>query len=311
LRRLIINADDFGLTAGVNRAIAEAHTLGVVTSSTMMARAGAVQDAVAAAASLPNLAVGCHITLLDGQPILPAHLVPSLLHDGTSFRRTFAQLALAVARNKINASEVEAEATAQIAQLQSAGIKVSHVDTHKHAHIFPSILKPILRAAKTCGVNAVRNPFPPARYLPWGEVLSRHPELWERFAVVQILRGFAPDFRRIVERDGVLTTGGTIGVVATGSMTMYLAQTVIRHLPEGTFEFVCHPGYDDADLAKVRTRLRASRAKELEILTAPAFKLMLAERGVELITYRDLYSQPQSATVSTAVTDGSIGRAAQ
>jgi chitin disaccharide deacetylase len=291
LRRLIINADDFGLTAGVNRAIAEAHSSGVVTSTTLMAGAPAFWDAVRLIPNMPNLSVGCHIQLLDGTPLLQPHLVPSLLHDGTRFRRTFAQLALAVARNRINPAEVEAEAVAQISRLQSAGVRVSHVDTHKHAHIFPSILKPILRAARACGVHAVRNPFPPSRYLPWGEVLSRHPELWERFVVVQFLRGFAPDFRRILVRDCIAAPAGALGVISTGSLTFDMVRKIISHLSEGTWELVCHPGYDDAELAGTGTRLRDSRAQELRIFTAPAIRDLLDQHKVELINFRDL---PQS-----------------
>lgn len=304
MRRLVINADDFGLTAGVNRAIAEAHSRGVLTSTTLMARSTAFTDAVQIAARSPKLGIGCHIVLVDGTPVLPPHLVPSLLHNGTAFRRTLTQLALAVARNHISASEVEAEATAQIAQLQSAGIRISHIDAHKHAHIFPSILKPLLRAARAAGIYAVRNPFSPGRYLPW-EKLLRHPELWKRFLAVQVFRGFAPDFRRIVERDGMITTDGLLGVVETGAMSLELLQIIIRNMPEGTWELVCHPGYNDAELATVHTRLRESRDRELQIFTSPDVHAILAEQGVELINYWDLQQHLTSAsapgTTRTAV----------
>jgi chitin disaccharide deacetylase len=287
LRRLVINSDDFGLTSGVNRAIVEAHSQGLVTSATLMARSRAFADAVQAAARTPTLGVGCHVVLLDGSPVLPPHLVPTLLDDGTRFRHSLAQFALAIARNRINAAEVEAEATAQIAQLQSAGIRVSHIDTHKHAHIFPSILKPLLRAARACGVKAVRNPFTPANCLLWNQVF-RHPELWQRFLAVQFIRGFAPDFRRIVERDGIITTDGTLGVVETGALSLDLLRIIVRYMPEGTWELVCHPGYDDAELSSVNTRLRRSRTQELELLTSPDFRALLDEHRVELITYWEL-----------------------
>ena len=293
LRRLVINADDFGLTAGVNRAVAEAHSRGVITSTTLMARSAAFSDAVQIASRYPQLGVGCHIVLVDGTPVLPPHLVPSLLQSGTAFRRTLTQLALAVARNHISSAEVEAEAAAQIAQVQSAGIRISHIDAHKHAHVFPSILKPLLRAARAAGIYAVRNPFSPGRYLPW-EKLLRHPELWKRFFAVQLFRGFAPDFRRIVERDGMITTNGALGVVETGALSLELLRIIIRNMPEGTWELVCHPGYNDAELATVRTRLRDSRAREFEILTSPELTALLAEQGVELITYWDLQQQALS-----------------
>jgi chitin disaccharide deacetylase len=298
LRRLVINADDFGLTAGVNHAIAEAHSRGVVTSATLMARSSEFSEAVRIGANNPSLGVGCHVMLLDGNPILPPHLVPSLLRDGTAFRQTLAQLAFAVAYNRISAAEVEAEATAQLAQLISAGVRISHVDTHKHAHMFPSILKPLLRAARACGIRAVRNPFSPANCPTWNHV-ARHPELWKRFVAVQLLRGFAPDFRRIIERDGMITTNGTLGVVETGSLTIDLLRAIISYMPEGTWELVCHPGYDDAQLARVQTRLRQSRSHELQIFTSPELPALLAQHGVELITYWDLHHEQPSRAADT------------
>jgi hopanoid biosynthesis associated protein HpnK len=303
LRRLVINSDDFGLTSGVNRAIAEAHSQGVVTSATLMARSSALTDAVQIAAATPTLAVGCHVVLLDGAPVLPPHLVPTLLDEGTQFRHSLAQFALAITRNRINAAEVEAEATAQIAHIQSIGVRVSHLDTHKHAHIFPSILKPLLRAAHACGVKAVRNPFTPANCLLWNQVFH-HPELWKRFLAVQFLRGFAPDFRRIIERDGMITTDGTLGVVETGALSLDLLRIIVRLMPEGTWELVCHPGYDDAELSSVNTRLRRSRAQELELLTSPEVRALLDEHKVELITYWDLQRQahlPRADSTRTAV----------
>lgn len=303
MRRLVINSDDFGLTSGVNRAIAEARSRGVVTSATLMARSNAFADAVQTAAAVPALAVGCHVVLLDGTPVLPPHLVPTLLDDGTRFRRSLAQFAVAITRNRISAAEVEAEATAQIRQIQSAGILVSHLDTHKHAHLFPSILKPLLRAARACGVKAVRNPFTPANCLLWNQVF-RHPDLWKRFLAVQFLRGFAPDFRRIIERDGIITTDGTLGVVETGALSLDLLETILRYVPEGTWELVCHPGYNDAELSSVNTRLRRSRAQELELLTSPETRELLQQHGVELINYWDLQHQaqiPRADTTRTAV----------
>jgi chitin disaccharide deacetylase len=289
LRRLVINADDFGLTAGVNRAIAEAHARGVLTSTTVMAHSAAFDDASRLHAQNPRLGIGCHIVLVDGAPVVAPHLVPSLLQHGTSFRRTLTQVGLAVARGRINAAEVEAEAIAQMSALQSAGLRLSHFDTHKHVHVFPSLLKPLLRAARACGIQAVRNPFSPARCLPWEQVL-RHPEMWRRFVAVSLFRGFAPDFRRLVERDGMATTDGALGVVETGMLSLELLHIILANMPEGTWELVCHPGYHDAELSAARTRLRESRAREFDILTSPAVRGLLDEHHVELITFWDLQS---------------------
>ena len=166
MRRLIINADDFGLTEGVNRAILEGHRDGVITSTTLMANGNWFASAVRSAQSAPELSIGCHVVLVDGEPLLPKEQVRSLLagSNGTArLRRGFLDLARDNFRRKIKPGEVEAEATAQIRTLQSAGITVSHVDSHKHAHMLPSICRAVLRAARACGVKAVRNPFVPLK----------------------------------------------------------------------------------------------------------------------------------------------------
>src|SRR5246127_3197377 len=171
VRRLIINADDFGYTSGVNRAIVEAHTHGVVTSSTLMAKGAAFPEAVQMAKTMPQVSIGCHVMLIDGEPVLDSDKVPSLTEQ-RRFRdglKTFAARALA---GRIRADEVVAEASEQIRKLQSAGIPVSHVDTHKHTHLFPQILRPLLRAAKECGVRAVRNPFGPRRPMQSSQLLA-------------------------------------------------------------------------------------------------------------------------------------------
>lgn len=291
MRRLIVNADDFGLTPGVNRAIAESHTRGVVTSATLMAGGAALADAVGLAANLSNLSVGCHVVLVDGRPLLPPERLPSLLlaEHGTQFAPTlggFLQRALA---GRFNQDEIEAEATAQFQKLQSLGISISHFDTHKHTHIFPSVLRPLLRAARSCGIRAVRNPFVPPRALAFEELRAR-PKLWTRYWQLRALRRFLPEFHRLVAEHGLVTTDGCVGIMETGfldaELLVAMVGAVASGLPEGTWEMVCHPGYNDADLGNVCTRLRASRALELSVLTSPEARDLLAKSGVTVVSYR-------------------------
>jgi len=289
VRRLIINADDFGFTSGVNRAIIEAHTRGIVTSSTLMANGPAFAEAVQLAKTVPELSVGCHVVLIDGEPVLPAERVPSLTTRTSALRfrdglKTFAARAIA---GRIHADEIAAEATEQIRRIQSAGLAVSHFDTHKHTHLFPKILEPLLRAAAACGVCAVRNPFGPRFPLRSSRLLAR-PNLWTRWAEVRVLHRFASEFREAVDRQGFLTTDGTLGIEVTGALDESLFHAIARSIPQGTWEFVCHPGFNDADLQAARTRLRQSREEELRVLTLPVARAVLAQEGVELISYRDL-----------------------
>jgi predicted glycoside hydrolase/deacetylase ChbG (UPF0249 family) len=294
VRRLIVNADDFGITPGVNRAIVEAHEHGVVTSATLMANSrafdGAVELARNLAAQSAPFSIGCHVVLLDGEPLSPAERIPSLLDNrngNARFREQLNGFAVAALRGKLNPDEVEAEATAQMRRIQQAGITLSHFDANKHAHMFPAVLRPLLRAANICGVTAVRNPFGRLFPLPLSKVLG-DTKLWKRFAEMSVLRSFAARFRREVAKHGLRTPDGSFGVLVTGGLTRELFVEIAAAIPDGTWEFVCHPGYNDADLDQVRTRLRASRQQELEVLTSSEAKDALSKRGVSLISYAEL-----------------------
>ena len=286
MRRLIINADDFGYTRGVNRAISEAHTSGVVTSSTLMAKGVAFAEAAELAKAMPQLSIGCHIVLIDGEPALNSSKISSLTEE-SRLRDGLKAFAARTLTGRINTGEVAAEAGAQIRLLQSAGIAVSHVDTHKHTHLFPQILRPILQAAKQCGVRAVRNPFGPRLPMRSSQLFAR-PNLWTRFAEVRILSNFAGKFHAAVDREGFVTTDGTLGIEVTGALDETLFRAIAKSIPDGTWEFVCHPGYNDADLQAAHTRLRESRETELKVLTLPGARDLLANEGVQLISYRDL-----------------------
>jgi chitin disaccharide deacetylase len=276
----------------VNRAIIEAHTRGVVTSSTLMANGTAFAEAVELSTTAPRLSVGCHVVLIDGVPVTASKKLSSLTTPSASgrFRDSLKAFAVRAIAGRIEADEVAAEATAQIRKIQSTGISVTHIDTHKHTHLFPAILRPLLRAAAECGIRALRNPFGPRRPLRSAQLLAR-PGLWTRHAEVRILRTFAGRFRDAVDRQGFATPDGTLGIEVTGTLDETLFQAIVRTIPEGTWEFVCHPGYNDTDLEAARTRLRESRETELRVLTLPAARELLAREGVELISYRELLAK--------------------
>ena len=299
MRRLIINADDLGLTRGVNRGIVECIHQGVVTSTTLMANASAFDDAVSrlreftAAGNLgaqetPKASVGVHLTLVDGKPLAPAQQVSSLLADGAGdFRAGFGGFALSALSKRLDPGQIAVEVEAQIRKVQAAGVAVSHVDTHKHVHLLPPVCRAVLRVARACGIRAVRNPFAPLQPMAYAHLLRR-PHLWKRYTEVRLLRGWAESFRRAAAAEGMITPDGTFGIVSTGALDLGLFCALAGCVPEGTWELCCHPGYNDADLAQVRTRLRESRAREHEVLTSPAAREALARRGIQLISYWEL-----------------------
>jgi hopanoid biosynthesis associated protein HpnK len=279
--RLIVNADDFGLTPGVNRAIVELHHAGVLTSATLMAKAGATSEAIAMARATPTLGVGCHVVLVDGDPVLPPSEIASLIDQTTGrFPVSLGVFLTRLFTGRIRSAEIEAEAAAQIARLQDAGLRLTHIDTHKHTHMFPPVLRPVLRAARASGIGAVRNPFEPE----WAVRVTPRASL-VRVGEVYVLRRLGPFFRRLIARERFATTDGTIAVVGTGTLDSDAVRSLLGELPEGTWELVTHPGYNDADLDRIRTRLRASREIERQALTT-----LRDFPAVDLISFDDLFS---------------------
>jgi chitin disaccharide deacetylase len=286
--RLILNADDFGLTRGINRAVAELHQAGALTSATLMAAGPAFDDAVAVAHANPALGVGCHIVLTNGSPVSVPETIPTLLgKDDHHFRASLPEFLLAVVRGKVNEEDIYSEALAQIQKLQCAGITVSHVDTHKHTHILPGVARPLLRAAHHAGVPCIRNPFEK----PWSLALGSSGIL--RSLQVRIIRHLQSRFLALPEivAHNVHTSDGTIGVAVTGNLNGPTLRAVLDAMPEGTWELVCHPGYNDVDLDAVTTRLRRSREIERDALISIFAKnsdASVQPNPVELINYRSL-----------------------
>jgi predicted glycoside hydrolase/deacetylase ChbG (UPF0249 family) len=222
------------------------------------------------------LPAGDIATIIEGSPT-----------EGFRFHDRLSTFALRALAGSLASGQIEAEATAQIRALQQSGIEVTHFDTHKHTHIFPAVLTPLLRAAKARGIRALRNPFGPRLSLSLRDLRQR-PKLWKRFIEVSLLGTFASSFRRTVDRFGMRTPDGSFGVLSTGALDLELFKAIVDVIPDGTWEFVCHPGYNDADLASVQTRLRESRKMELDVLISPDARQALDSRGIELISYRDL-----------------------
>jgi hopanoid biosynthesis associated protein HpnK len=296
VRQLIVNADDFGLTAGVNRAIVEAHRDGVVSSTTLMASGAAFNDAVESARALPKLSVGCHVVLTDGAPVSPPGAVDTLLAirsaEPEKFYSSLSAFAARATLGGFDREQLVAEITAQIRKIQATGLEVTHLDSHKHAHIFPEILAAMLRAARICGVPAIRSPFVPMKAIMAQQFAGKR-ALLKRYGQVRILNTFARHFRRQTLRAGILAPDGVIGVIETGLLDAILLRQALTSLPEGTWELVCHPGYADADLRAVHTRLIEARERERNLLTSPELKDFLEKQKIRVISYREL-TQPKS-----------------
>jgi len=286
MRNLIVNADDLGWTDGVNRGIAEAHRNGIVTSTSLLANGGAFADGVKTAQELPGLGVGVHLNLSDGAPVAPAGEVRTLLGEGDLFAGGPVSLLLRLTTKRLDLGEVEREWDAQIRKVRAAGLDPTHLDGHKHVQMLPGLFAVAVRLAKRHGIEAVRIAHEAS---PLRAALSNGNEsssvTLKQGVQARGLKLLARRAREMAEGSGIATADYFCGIAQTGVLTKSGVQKLLKSLPEGTTEFMCHPGYWDDDLRKSRTRLQESRQKELEILTDKSVRKSVADLGIRLINY--------------------------
>jgi chitin disaccharide deacetylase len=277
-RSLVVNADDLGLTVGVNNGIFDAHDRGVLTSASVFANAAATADALARAQLRPSLGVGCHLSLVDGQPMLPPARVPSLIEGDGRFRRSWKPFIVSCLLGRISLREVEQELAAQIERLRSAGLALTHLDAHQHVHAYPPIFAIVTRLAERFRIPVVRVPFE-----RWPKVDGRTPQ--QRTARKQALMNavmlpWAWRDYRLAARAGIRTPR-FIGRAHTGVLSARALAAMVSALPPGVTELMVHPGYVDENLAREQTRLLDARADEVDLLThAHTFELLASQRIV-------------------------------
>jgi chitin disaccharide deacetylase len=261
LKYLITNADDFGYTRDVNDGIIHAHRQGILTATTLMATGAAFDHAVALARENPSLDVGVHLVLVGS--------------DG--FPPTVARLIQQIAQRRIGIYE---ELAAQVRKVQNAGIQPTHLDTHKHTHLLPPVLNAVARIASEFRIPWVRRPFD----FP----LNGGSVPWRRRVVSKTL-GFArAGFHRVLERHQCRTTDHFAGFQFTGRYDASELAHLIRQLPDGVTEFMCHPGFCTQELQAAHTRLKESRRRELDALMSREVREALEESDVKLARYREI-----------------------
>jgi chitin disaccharide deacetylase len=236
LKRLIINADDFGFTRDVNAGIVEAHREGVLTSATLMANGEAFEDAVRLAHEAPTLDIGCHLVLVQGCSVL----------DGRPFPENPVRLLF-------QKFDPYAELRAQIQKILAAGIRPTHLDSHKHTHLLPSVFRAVVRLGKEFSIGYIRRPLPAVNY-----------------------------YRRVAHASGIRMTDHLLGFRLTGTLTEDTLAAALERLPDGETEFLCHPGLLGPELAQARTRLKESRPRELEALKSPRIRALISAKGIRL-----------------------------
>jgi chitin disaccharide deacetylase len=265
LRQLVVNADDLGLTVGVNDGIFDAHDLGILTSASLFAAAPATADAIRRARRR-SIGLGVHLALVDGTPTLPARTIPTLVNGDGRFRHSWRPFLAACLQRRVSLEEVERELSAQIERVQTAGIRVTHLDTHKHVHLYPPVFAIVARLAVRFGIAVVRVPYERGS---WMNAL-----LWM----------WAQQNYRLAARLG-LRTPHFIGRIDTGVLTRPSLHTMLRSARPGVTELMVHPGYADEALRRWPTRLVESRLEEVALLCSTETQALLVGERIQLVRH--------------------------
>lgn len=287
MKKLIVNADDFGFTRGVNAGIVRAFESGIVTSATIMANGDAFEDAVALARANPGLGVGCHLAAVGGRSVASPRELPSLVNREGLLPATLTQLMLKLVRGSVSADEIAREFRAQVRRVVDAGIAPTHLDTHKHSQIHPRVMEAAAQVASEFEIRCVRNPFERVFSLSRGDSHWRWTYL-KQCILSAVTAPAALQFRELVRENQLKTPDKFFGVKMTGLLDSAAIRSIIETLGEGASELMCHPGINDIDLEGAPTRLKRQRELELEALCDPGLRLLAKERGIMLINYGEL-----------------------
>jgi len=277
LKQLIVNADDFGLTTGVNRGILRAFQNGIVTSASLLVTGSAFEDAVALARLNLELEVGLHLALVEERAVLGREALPTLVDETGRLPRTSGEFFRRAFRKRINWDEVEREIAAQIGLFQKTGLRFSHLNSHQHLHMFPPVFQIVRRLTRGMDNVWIRNPVGPWRKAPgvrmgrWLQQLGLNLTCLSAQRLHGLLLPQMPH--------------GMYGFEVSGRLTRSALEQILRKIPDGLYELICHPGEDDAE-----TRTRYSHwgyrwAEELEALTARETRVVLQEQGIVLTSF--------------------------
>ncbi len=238
MRRLIVTADDFGVASEVNAAVMTAHREGVLTAASLMIGAPAAAEAVAAAKTAPRLGVGLHLVLVDGMPVLPPEQVPDLVDTRGRFRDDMVRAGAAFAFSPATRRQLEAEIVAQFEAFAATGLRLDHVNAHKHFHLHPVIAGLVITVGRRFGMQAVRAPVEPAAVLRAAEPGTH--------AGTDVATPWAMLMRARLRRAGLLVPDAVFGLRWTGHVTATRLAALIEHLPPGLSEIYLHPATSDS-----------------------------------------------------------------
>jgi chitin disaccharide deacetylase len=276
----IVNADDFGLDSGINRGIVEAHCRGIVTSVSLMPTGDAFDEAIALAHENVNLAVGVHLTLVEGRPVLPAEKIPSLVTADGGFVKTPWGFLRRWSAGQIRLGEVQLELEAQVAKVADQGVRIDKLDSHMHLHLLPGIFQTVVGVGRKHQIKGIR--------LPREEFRWRGLSCLAGSAKQVVLRCLSLLQGRYAKSAGLFCPDSLCGVVESGQMTDQALLRTLSSLKPGVTEVMVHPGYHDGKMERWPLSRRYRRENELAALTSCRVKELVRQRQIELVSYRML-----------------------
>lgn len=282
-KKLLVNADDFGLSPAINAGILDSHLNGIVRSTSIVASGEAFEEAVSQAHTHVSLGVGVHLTLVEEAAVSTPSAIPTLAPKG-KLPEAYGPLIKGVATGRIKLRDIEHEFRAQIEKCLAAGLKLTHLDTHQHTHALPQIFALVVRLANHFSIPGIRIP----RGIP-----SLKDSSADRFLPKCILCLLAHADAAFIPRHNCITTQRFAGLFESGNLTEEAALRIISNLKGGATELVCHPGRPD-NVAKYAS-WNQRRQTELATLTSPRVREAVTRLGIELIDYRQLCDDSASA----------------
>lgn len=269
MKKLIVTADDFGAALEVNEAVERAHRDGILSAASLMVAGEAAGDAVARARALPTLRIGLHLVLVEGRPVLPVSAVPDLVDSTGRFRTDMARAGAAMFFLPKVRRQLAAEIEAQFAAFAATGLRLDHVNAHRHFHLHPTIAGEVIKAARSHRVRGARVPLEPQALL--GRI-----EPHKASGVVALTAPFARMLRARFRRAGIKAPDAVFGLAWSGAMTADRLAGLIEHLPDGLTEIYMHPATGPYPGSAPGYQYEG----ELAALTDPRMPGLLAAQGV-------------------------------
>lgn len=277
-RHLVVNADDFGISRGVNRGIVEAHRSGLVTSASLMANLPSAEDALTRAAICPDLGLGLHLTLTAGRPLCPPEQVPTLVNAAGEFF-VLGVLLGRLTLGTVSRDDLRRELTAQVEWALRRGVQPDHLNAHHHVHVHPRVAPIVIALAREHKVRWVRSAMEGG---VTSAILALSPKDVGRTVVVSTLGLLA---RAMFKQAGLRTPRHFRGIgLGMGFGEPDLLPT-LDALPPGLTELMTHPGYPDDELARLTT-FAEGRENELAALVSPAARDTVRRGRIRLTSFR-------------------------